>query len=474
MPPDSSRLFEEGPKTDRTHASRAIESALGAVVAARRAKKWAESAFPNGSTPDLSVGCGVHTGEVIIARLSVSGHFALTVAGQTADLAQRLDGRAKGIGWSVAVSEPAALLAGSRFQFGRRATLTDTDSAVTIAISEVLGFNPGTARPGELVLMAEAREAVLANTMLARLAGDVDQPTADKTIMVTTRRASPGEFVPQLPQRRIERKIGHGRHVNAYVTLHVDSDREEIVKTLRLGDTSQIFIEQYLEEYRKIAELNQRNILGIFEVGQTADVAYVATEYLSVGTLSDAIRRKLPVGMALNCLAQMCLALDAIHGIGIVHGALQARHFLFRDDRVLVLSDFNTTERIGASLGLLRSSTADTASGGPALQEPSRRELATARADFHSLGRILHEMLTGESTLTDGGAGALFQSSRLPLPLSPLQPCLDGLLGIGSDQPFDTAEDIMVGLLALKEVFPFDIRHADVDSSAPVMQVGRR
>ena len=467
-------LFEEGPKTDRTHASRAIEAALGAVVAARRAKKWAESAVPNASTPDLSVGCGVHSGEVIIARLSVSGHLALTVAGQTADLAQRLDGRAKGIGWSVAVSEPAALSAGSRFQFGRRATLTDTDSAVTIAISEVLGFNPGTARPGELVLMAEAREAVLANTMLARLAGDVDQPTADKTIMVTTRRPSPSEFVPHLPQRRIERKIGHGRHVNAYVALHVDSDREEIVKTLRLGDTSQIFVEQYLEEYRKIAELNQRNILGIFEVGQTADVAYVATEYLPAATLSDAIRRKLPVGMALNCLAQMCLALDAIHGIGIVHGALQARHFLFRDDRVLVLSDFNTSERIGESLGLLRPSTADTASGGAGAQEAGQREIATARADFHSLGRILHEMLTGESVLADGATSALFESSRLPLPLSPLQPCLDGLLGIGSDQPFETAEEIMVGLLALKEVFPFDIRRADVDSTAPVKQVGRR
>jgi class 3 adenylate cyclase len=466
-------LFEEGPKTDRTHASRAIEAALGAVVAARRAKKWAESTVPNANAPDLSVGCGVHSGEVIIARLSVSGHLALTVAGQTADLAQRLDGRAKGIGWSVAVSEPAALSAGSRFQFGRRATLTDTDSAVTIAISEVLGFNPGTARPGELVLMAEAREAVLANTMLARLAGDVDQPTADKTIMVTTRRASPSEFAPQLPQRRIERKIGHGKHVNAFVAVHVESDREELVKTLRLGDTSQIFVEQYLEEYRKIAELNQRNILGIFEVGQTADVAYVATEYLPAATLSDAIRRKLPVGMALNCLAQMCLALDAIHGIGIVHGALRARHFLFRDDRVLVLSDFNTTERLGESLGLLRSSTVSTVSSGPGAQESGPREIVTARADFHSLGRILHEMLTGETTLSEGASG-LFASSRLPLPLSPLQPCLDGLLGIGSDAPFETAEDIMVGLLALKEVFPFDIRHADVDSTAPVKQIGRR
>jgi len=119
----------------------------------------------------------------------------------------------------------------------------------------------------------------------------------------------------------------------------------------------------------------------------------------------------------------------------------------------------------------LRSSTGDVVRDVP--QEPGQRGIATARSDFHSLGRILHEMLTGENTLIDG-ASALFESSRLPLPLSPLQPCLDGLLGIGSDQPFEAAEDIMVGLLALKEVFPFDIRHADVDLNASVKQVGRR
>ena len=35
---------------------------------------------------------------------------------------------------------------------------------------------------------------------------------------------------------------------------------------------------------------------------------------------------------------------------GIVHGALRAEHFLFRQDRVLVLADFNVTERVSDSL----------------------------------------------------------------------------------------------------------------------------
>ncbi len=456
-------LFEEGPERDRTHASRAIEAALGVVLAARRTKKWAETAVPNTSILSLSVGCGVHTGEVIVARLSGSSPIALTIAGQTVELAQRLDGRAKGLGWSLAVSGSAAILARVRFHYGRRAELTDTDYDVTIPIAEVLGFNPGIAKPGELPLMAEVSEAVLANTMLARLAGDVDHLTADQTIVVSAQLRAKSEPGLKLPQRRIERKIGHGKHVSIYVALNMSHDREEVVKTLRPSDLPQTFINQYLDEYRKIASVEQRNVVAVLEVGQTPECAYVATEFLSGKTLADAIRSQLAVGLALNYLTQMCMSLDAIHHLGIVHGALRAGHFLFRKDGALVLVDFNTTERLGLSLGLLQPST--DAGDGRAQSVPGNAVVAGTRADYQAVGLILHQMLTGEiSPNTEPrestSATKLFEASRLPLSLSVLQPCLDKLLGIESQAPFEHAEDVLNWLNALKEVFPFDIRYS--------------
>ncbi|MCW5624676.1 MAG: response regulator, partial [Burkholderiales bacterium] len=63
-------LFENSPHEARSHASLAIESALNIVVAARRVKRWGEAALDEPFTPDLSVGCGVHSGEVIVARLA--------------------------------------------------------------------------------------------------------------------------------------------------------------------------------------------------------------------------------------------------------------------------------------------------------------------------------------------------------------------------------------------------------------------
>ena len=188
--------FEDGPGDTRAHAARGIEAALAVAVAARRVKRWAEQNLTGSPAPELSIGCGIHTGEIILVRLSVSGQVAPCIAGQTADIASRLDGRAKGLGWSIAASQACAQLAGSRFQIGRRASLNDSDHGVTVPIAEITGLNPGAAKPGELDYMADVREAVLANTMLARLAGDADQRLADRTMVVSAGRSSAGRCGP--------------------------------------------------------------------------------------------------------------------------------------------------------------------------------------------------------------------------------------------------------------------------------------
>ena len=174
-------LFKEGPKTDRTHSTRAIEQPS--------AWSWRRAGPKNG--PKRQSQCqgsrpvrglrGSHRRGHHRPSLG-GGHLALTIAGQTADLAHRLDGRAKGLGWSLP-SRSRRFPSGSAFTSAARQPHRYRPQR-HYSIAEVSGFNPGTAKPGELPLMADVREAVLANTMLANLAGDVDQLTADRTIMV--------------------------------------------------------------------------------------------------------------------------------------------------------------------------------------------------------------------------------------------------------------------------------------------------
>ena len=87
-------------------------------------------------------------------------------------------------------------------------------------------------------------------------------------------------------------------------------------------------------------------------------------------------------------------------------------------------------------------------------------------------------MLTGDTSILAGAADdwrgdKLFTATRLPLPLSPLQPCLDGLLGLGSHS-VERAEDVLVELLAVKEVFPFDIRPAETLDAPRARELGKR
>ncbi len=441
-------LFENSPHEETSHASHAIEAALLVVLATRRVKRWAESTLAETSTPNLSVGCGVHSGDVVVARLSMGGQLTPSIAGQTVDIASRLNGRAKGLGWSVAVSETSALLAESRFEFRRRATLTDTDHDVSIPIVEAAGFNPSSALPGELPLMAEVREAMVANTVMARLAGDVDPFTADQTVVINAA-SLVDRIMPKLPDRRIARRLGQGEQITTYMTLHVPSDREEAVKTVPLAQMSPEFVDQYLDIYRRLSAISQRNVVAILEVGKTTDVAFVATEWLPGPSLADMVRKKMSIGVALNLLVQMCLAIDAIHEIGMHHGALRAEHFLFRDERVIALVDFNASARVYRSLS--ESQDAD------ASDDPTESHSTGVRADMRALGLILLAMLSDDGTLSEralaGNVPALEEVSHLPLQLSSLQPCLDGLLGTGRGKPFRRARESLSELVAVKELW---------------------
>jgi len=310
-----------------------------------------------------------------------------------------------------------------------------------------------------LDLTVEVREAVLANTMLAKLAGDVAQFDADKTMIFGVNSRVTGETPPHLPGRTIGRRIGLGRYVGSYTATHLATKREEVVKVLRSNELPPGFMAAYLEQYRKVAGINQRNVVSVYETGETTSGAYVALEYLPGGSLSEAIRNKLPVGHALNCLAEMCLALDAVHGTGICHGALRAEHFLFRPDGVLVLTDFNVTERISDSMGLAHPASDRIRSGRGRVSTP---RVCGPEMDFRAVGRIFYAMLTGDVAPLQGqsdnqSTGDPSEGVRLPLALSPLQRCLDGLLGAAPGQPGERAEHVLMELLALKEVFPFDI-----------------
>jgi class 3 adenylate cyclase len=435
-------IFEETPGESRRHAGRAIDAALGIVRGARAAKRWADIHLPTARAMDISVGCGIHTGEVIVARLTVGGHLVPGIAGPSAELAPRLEGRAKSLHWSIGCAEATAIEAGARFAIGQRSSLMDSDHGVSIPIVEIAGYSPGSARASDLARIGEVREAVVANTLLSRLAGDVDYATADRTLVVRPGRVAAAER-PAVPGRDVERQLRRGERVETWLAKHVETGRSEVIKWVRLASVPPAFLDGFLAEYGKLAEVLHRHVAVLYQVGTTDQAGFVALEFVEGATLGEAIRGGLTVGRALNALAQACMAVHSLHQAGIVHGALGLESLRFRGDDSLVLVDFNVTRHVERRL--------------------AAAELAPlpTRRDFAALGGLLHAMLTGERTLADrttaGQAGeALRPDSRLPVPLLPVQPILDGLLGIAPERPMDDAQDVMLALFAIRESFPLE------------------
>jgi class 3 adenylate cyclase len=453
-------VFDGATRDNEDHPRLAIETGLEVILAARHLKHSFARSHSADHFPDISIGCGIHTGELVIARLSMAGGSLPTMAGETPQVAYRVEGRAKGLGWSVAATETALARSASRFSVGRQASLTDTERRAIVPIFEILGISPSTVQAAQLPHVADVREAVGANSVLATLSGDVDADTDDRTVMISVGRTQTPRTFPVLPGRRPDRWLDRGGLSRMVAAHNASTHEQEAVKFIMVDECAPNFADRFLEEYERASQIDQRNVVSVRQVGRTPALAFAAMEFLAGGPVAQAIRKKLSIGVALNYLAQMCLGLDAVHGADIAHGGLTAEHFLFRKDGAVVLADFGITQRVARNLGI---PLPGVASGYARYLAPERLTGIDAgpASDFYSLGVIFLEMLLGEQAVRAAGV-PLCSSVRqaggpeLPLQLSPLQPVVDRLLASDPAQRVSSGEDVLVELLAVRDVFSFD------------------
>jgi hypothetical protein len=159
----------------------------------------------------------------------------------------------------------------------------------------------------------------------------------------------------------------------------------------------------------------------------------------------------------------MSLALDAVHALDLHHGALGPQHFLFRDTGVAVMADFNITAKVLAEL--MPEGARSASNAVPLMDSATGR-----RRDFKALGLMLCSLLgilpdAAEVDL-DTPPENIDRLLRMPIEITQLKPSIEGLLGIGAKPPFDRAEEVLVELLALREIFPFDVRSEGPEGSS--------
>ena len=264
--------------------------------------------------------------------------------------------------------------------------------------------------------------------------------------------SAPEEGMPLIAGYRLTRVIGHGGMSTVYLAEQASLDREVAIKVMlpeALAD--EVSRRRFENEARTIARLEHPHIVGIFEIGRTADgLPYYAMPFLAHGHLGQ--REFAQDGYEQGharvraILHSLLAALDYAHARGVVHRDVKAENVLFDEAERPLLADFGIAlRRFGP-----RVTTAGMAVGSTAYMAPeqARGEDVDARADLYSVGVLAWEMLTGHLPYMAGDALSMAVMHaqdpipRLPRPLRHWQRFIDRALAKSPSHRFRSAQQM--------------------------------
>ena len=156
---------------------------------------------------------------------------------------------------------------------------------------------------------------------------------------------------------------------------------------------------QFVREARQMAKLTHPNVLGVHQVFEENNTAYMAldqVEGIDLITLADDHPERLTNGFLFKTLKQMLAAVAFVHANGVLHRDISPDNILVDDNDDLTLIDF----------GAAQENTVHGAPGVPTIiavkDGYSPHELYTPNAphdcssDLYSLGATLYHLITGD------------------------------------------------------------------------------
>ena len=146
--------------------------------------------------------------------------------------------------------------------------------------------------------------------------------------------------------------IGQGAMGTVYKALDPLIERTVAIKTIpisRLKEESKEFEERFLREAQSAGRLSHPNIVTIYDVGETDDLAYIAMEYLHGTTLRDIMDKgPMPLDLVMATALQIAEALAYAHEHGVVHRDIKPSNIVITLPRGQIkLTDFGIAHQIG-------------------------------------------------------------------------------------------------------------------------------
>lgn len=274
-------------------------------------------------------------------------------------------------------------------------------------------------------------------------------------------------MISQLGRYEVLGELGHGAMGIVYKARDPLIDRVVAIKTINLGlalDEKEEYEGRFYQEAKAAGRLSHPNIVTIYDVGKSGDVAYIAMEFLEGRELRDIMNdgALLPVDQVLDIAAQVAQGLAYAHEHDIVHRDVKPSNIMVVRDGHVKITDFGIARMASSAV---RTQTGMVL-GSPKYMSPEQvmGKNIDQRSDIFSLGVMLYEMLTGHPPFTGENVNAIMYQTlnAVPAPPSTLNSIVPEMLNFivakalakALDDRYQNARDFADDLRACRDTLP--------------------